>query len=184
MRMTAEEFIGLVSRQGIKCHIRRGQIHLTGGEGDLLNKLRAVLRDNPELAQGVKEHIEGASLMTAAEYVRECENAGIVLKIDAWSYDIDMAGGSEKARARLRMILEKSPDLKARVVLFEARKTPALMDSIQERACIRWAEGYTDSQASAVQCNDTETGEGSARDNDGQIILKPRTEWDAELARL
>ena len=95
-----------------------------------------------------------------------------------------MAGGSEKARARLPMILEKSPDLKARVVLFEARKTPALMDSIQERACIRWAEGYTDSLTSAVQCNYAETGETITRDNDGQIILKPRTEWDAELARL
>lgn len=116
MRITAFEFIGLVSRQGIKCDVRRGQLTLTGKEGDMLNKLRAVLRDNPSLAQGVKEHIEGASLMTADEFARECDSAGIVLQIDIWLKTLDMAGGSEKARARLRRILDGDSRLKKELI--------------------------------------------------------------------
>lgn len=49
---------------------------------------------------------EGAPLMTADEFARECENAGVVLQIDIWLKTLDMAGGSEKARARLRRILD------------------------------------------------------------------------------
>ena len=120
MRITACEFIGLVSRQGIKCHIRRGQIHLTGKEGELLNKLRAVLMDNPELAQGVKEHIEGAERMTAGEFVRECANSGVVLKIDIWLKTLYMAGGSEKSRTRLSSILDRDKRLKKEVIQREA----------------------------------------------------------------
>lgn len=186
MRITAQEFIGLVRRQGIKCDIHKGQLRLTGGESDMLNKLRAVLRDNPSLAQGVKEHTpeEDESLMTAREFLRECENAGIVLQIDAWTYDISMAGVSEKAQRRLCKVLEKRPELKARVVLLKAMKDTALMDSIEERACIRWSEGYSDSLYMAVLSNLTETGEEVKKDANGQIILRPRSDMRAELARL
>ena len=120
MRMTAGEFIGLVRRQGIKCDVRKGQLRLTGNGGDMLNKLRAVLKDNPELAQGVKEHIESALRLTAGEYMRECENAGIVLKIDSCGYGVDMAGGSEKTRARLRNILDRDPLLKRELIMCES----------------------------------------------------------------
>lgn len=174
MRITASDFIGLVRRQGIKCDVHKGQLLLTGGESDMLNRLRAVLKDNPSLAQGVKEHIEDESLMTAREFMRECENAGISLQIDAWTYDIKLSGVSEKAQRRLGKVLEKRPELKARVVLLKAMKDTTLMDSIEERACIRWSEGYSDSLYMAVLCNITETGETVEKDVNGQIILMPR----------
>ena len=184
MRMTAGEFIGLVRRQGIKCDVHRGQMRLTGNGGDMLNKLRAVLKDNPELAQGVKEQIEGESLMTAGEFVRECANAGSVLQIDTWTYDISMAGVSEKAQRRLEKVLEKRPELKASVVLLKAMKDSALRDSIQERACIRWSEGYSDSLLMAVLSNYQPTGETVEKDANGQIILRPRSDIRDELASL
>lgn len=184
MKITASDFIGLVRRQGIKCDVHKGQLLLTGGESDMLNRLRAVLKDNPSLAQGVKEHIEDESLMTAREFLRECENAGIVSQIDAWTYDISMAGVSEKAQRRLGKVLEKRPELKAQVILLKAMKDTALMDSIQERACIRWSEGYSDSLYMAVLSNLTETGEEVKKDANRQIILRPRSDMRAELARL
>ena len=184
MRITASDFIGLVRRQGIKCDVHKGQLLLTGGESDMLNRLRAVLKDNPSLAQGVKEHIEDESLMTAREFMRECENVGISLQIDAWTYDISMAGVSEKAQRRLGKVLETRPELKAQVILLKALKDTALMDSIQERACIRWSEGYSDSLLKAVQSNYHATGAEIEKDKDGRIILMPRSDMSAELASL
>ena len=150
----------------------------------MLNKLRAVLKDNPELAQGVKEHIQAESRLTAGEYMKECENAGVMLQIDTWGSDIDMAGGNERTRARLCNILAREPRLKAEVILHEAMKDPDLMYSIQERASIRWSNGYSDSLLSAVLCGITSTCEEIERGADGEIIMKPRQDWSAELARV
>ena len=68
-------------------------------------------------------------------------------------------------------------------ILRRAVKDSDLMDSIQERACIRWSEGYSDSLYMAVLSGLTSTGETTERDNDGQIILKPKTDWDAEISK-
>lgn len=68
-------------------------------------------------------------------------------------------------------------------ILRQAVKTPDLMDEIQERACIRWSEGYSDSLFMAVLSGLTSTGEKAERDNDGNIILKPKTDWDAEMLK-
>lgn len=59
---------------------------------------------------------EGESLMTADEFARECDSAGIVLQIDIWLKTLDMAGGSEKARARLRRILDGDSRLKKELI--------------------------------------------------------------------
>lgn len=69
MRMTAEEFIGLMSRQGIQCRLRRGQIALTGENEELLSKLRGVLKGNPNLEHGVKKHLQEATRMMADKCV-------------------------------------------------------------------------------------------------------------------
>jgi hypothetical protein len=72
---------------------------------------------------------------------------------------------------------------KATEILRKALKDKALMDSIQERACIRWSDGYSDSLYSAVLSNIASTEEMIERDNDGNIILKPKTDWKAELSK-
>ena len=68
-------------------------------------------------------------------------------------------------------------------ILRRAEKDSDLMDSIQERACIRWSEGYSDSLYMAVLSGITSTGETAERDNDGNIILKPKTDWEAEISK-
>ena len=68
-------------------------------------------------------------------------------------------------------------------ILRRAVNDPDLMDMIQERACIRWAEGYSDSLYMAALSGLTSTGEITLRDNDGQIILKPKTDWEAEISK-
>ena len=68
-------------------------------------------------------------------------------------------------------------------ILRRAVKDSDLMDSIEERACIRWSEGYSDSLYMAVLCNITETGETVEKDKDGNIILKPKTDWEAEISK-
>ena len=68
-------------------------------------------------------------------------------------------------------------------ILRRAVKDSDLMDSIQERACIRWSEGYSDSLYMAVLSYITSTGETAERDNDGKIILKPKTDWEAEISK-
>ena len=120
MKMTAGEFIGLLNRQGIECRIHRGRIVLTGEECDMLNSLRAVLKGNPSFERRIVRHIEEATRMTAGEYLRECENAGVMLQIDTWGSDIDMAGGNERTRARLCNILTREPLLPTQSAIFGA----------------------------------------------------------------
>lgn len=68
-------------------------------------------------------------------------------------------------------------------ILRQAVKDSDLMDMIQERACIRWSEGYSDSLYMAVLSGLTSTGETTEWDNNGQIILKPKTDWEAEISK-
>lgn len=72
---------------------------------------------------------------------------------------------------------------KAAAILRQAVNDSNLMDMIQERACIRWAEGYSDSLLMAVLCNIASAGEKAERDANGEPILKPKTDWDAEISK-
>lgn len=72
---------------------------------------------------------------------------------------------------------------KAAEILHRAVNDSALMDSIQERACIRWSDGYSDSLYMAVLSNYQPTGETVEKDKDGNIILKPKTDWEAEISK-
>ena len=72
---------------------------------------------------------------------------------------------------------------KAAEILRRAVKDSALRDSIQERAYIRWSDGYSDSLYMAVLSNYQATGETVEKDKDGNIILKPKTDWEAEISK-
>ena len=77
--------------------------------------------------------------------------------------------------------IAENPELEAELIL---RKADAdLMDAITERAAIRWSNGLSDSLFDAVLCNIKPLNERPARDEDGRLILRPRTDWEAELEK-
>ena len=77
--------------------------------------------------------------------------------------------------------IAENPELEAELIL---RKADAdLMDAITERAAIRWSNGLSDSLFDAVLCNIKPLNERPARDEDGRLILRPRTDWSVELEK-
>lgn len=85
--------------------------------------------------------------------------------------------------AALRKALDEQPELEAELILREAARNPDLLDMIQERACIRWENGYSDSLYMAVLCNINPTGEIAELDEKGHPRLRQKTDWDKELKR-
>lgn len=68
-------------------------------------------------------------------------------------------------------------------ILREAARNPGLLERIKERASIRWSDGLSDSLYDAVLCNIEPLNKSAERDADGKIILRPCTDWDAELKK-
>ena len=75
-----------------------------------------------------------------------------------------------------------TPEQKAAEILRRAISNPELLERIKERACIRWADGLSDSLFDAVLCHYKRLNEKVQRDNEGKIILRPKTDWSEELA--
>lgn len=84
--------------------------------------------------------------------------------------------------AALRKALDEQPELEAELILRETARNPDLYDMVKERAAIRWSNGYSDTLYMAVLCNIKPTGETTERDKDEQIILKPVTDENPEIA--
>ena len=63
----------------------------------------------------------------------------------------------------------------AKEILFKALNDINLLDTITERACIRWADGYSDSLLNAVLCNIGVSTGGRTEE------LKPQTKWVDEI---
>ena len=75
------------------------------------------------------------------------------------------------------------PEKEAKRILREAVKNPDLLYDIKERASIRWSNGLSDSLFNAVLCNLKPLNEKAERDSNGEIILKPKTDWQEELRK-
>lgn len=75
------------------------------------------------------------------------------------------------------------PEQEAKQILCKALKNPDLLYTIKERASIRWSNGLSDSLFSAVLCNLKSLNEKTERDSNGEIILKPKTNWREELTK-
>ena len=83
-----------------------------------------------------------------------------------------------------KKLTRAAAERKAIAILREAMNDPDLRYSIEERACIRWCEGLSDSLFDAVLCNFITLDEMSEHDNEGKIIKKPRTDWQEELNKI
>lgn len=79
--------------------------------------------------------------------------------------------------------LKRNPELEVELILREAVRNPDLLESIKERASIRWADGLSDSLYDAVLCNIKPIEEEPERDAEGKIILQSCTDWDMELKK-
>lgn len=89
----------------------------------------------------------------------------------------------EKVPQEVIDALKNNPELETEVILKEALVNSDLLDSIKERASIRWAEGLSDSLYNAVLSNIQPIGEEPERDAKGKIILKAESDWEEELKR-
>ena len=79
--------------------------------------------------------------------------------------------------------IAENPELEAELILRKAKTDADLMDAITERASIRWSNGLSDSLLDAVLCNIRPLNEKAHHDEKGKIILRPRTDWEAELKK-
>lgn len=92
-----------------------------------------------------------ATKVTPEAYKRELLKAGIGCFVSCGR--LVLRGGHPQERERLYELLHDSPDLEARIILRIAMNDPDLMYEIEERASIRWVEGYSASLYLAVLCN-------------------------------
>ena len=100
---------------------------------------------------------------------------------EAWENNQAVLKGQDSSFSFRRH--EGQAERRAVAVLREAMKKPDLLDAIKERASIRWSNGLSDSLFSAVLCNLKPLNELAERDSEGNIILKPCSDWQEELKR-
>ena len=183
MKLTADRFLRLLENRGIEYAIQSGHLMLMGTETNLITRLNNLLDTNAEFEAGITQYINRSHCMTLKEFQLALEGAGIRAELSDL-HTLKLHGGKDKTRNRLMDILERNSLLKAAVSLSLAVKNSELLDAIQERACIRWESGYSDSLLMAVLSGIALTGETIQRDNDGEIVLRPKTDWNAELSSL
>ncbi|MBQ6664903.1 MAG: hypothetical protein IJM68_04865 [Synergistaceae bacterium] len=69
---------------------------------------------------------------------------------------ISLSGGDARALEYYGEMIRAHPRIEAHLILELAREDKDVMDVIEERAAIRWAEGLPGDVFSAVLCNITE----------------------------
>ncbi|MBQ9628342.1 MAG: hypothetical protein IJR43_03645 [Synergistaceae bacterium] len=183
MKLTAENFLNLLSDRGVRYSIQANDICLIHDDSELIKKIYALIDSKPEFKAAVIQHINIQHGLSLKEFMTDAEGAGVHIEL-VDTFTLTFRGGKDTAQKRIAGILERNRRLKAVVILSLAAKNIDFLDVIQECACRRWSDGYTDSLLMAVLCNLTRTGETIERDADGQIILKPKTDWDAEISHL
>lgn len=82
-----------------------------------------------------------------------------------------------------RKALDGLPEVEVELILKAAVHNPDLLDAIKERASIRWSDGLSDTLYNAVLCNIKPLNEHVEIGEYGIPILKPKTDWDAELLK-
>ena len=183
MKLTAENFLKLLEDNSISFIVQSNKIFFTNGDSELIKKLYALIDDKPECEAAVIRHMNNQQGMSLQEFMTDLQGAGVHVEL-VDTYTLNFTGGKDKSRERLAGILERDNRLKAALILSLAAKNKNFLDVIQECACNRWCDGYSDSLLMAVLCNLTHTGETVERNPNGEIVLQPKTDWDKEIASL
>ncbi len=180
MKMTVNEYINALHSMGVDISVHDDVISLTGQDKEVINRLYDVLNNSPDFKAKLIQYLKTFTKMSCKEFMQELNNTGVELSISFSAFDIKLnfTGGSNKARLRLEGILTADKCLKAKVILSQAMNKTDLMDIIQERACIRYADGYSDSLIMAVMSYFAPTGEKEHKE------LRPQTDWEKELNTL
>lgn len=183
MKLTVKNFLKLLNDKGISCTVQNENILFSEGDTNLINNLYVLLDKNPDLEAAVIQHINIQHELSLKEFMTDSEGAGVQIElVDAFT--LTFTGGKDRTRKRIAGILERNSRLKAAVILSIAAKNSNFLDVIQEYACRRWSDGYSDSLLMAVLANISRTHETIERDADGEPILKPKTDWNAEISHL
>lgn len=146
------------------------------------------------------------------EFLRELDRYGITYSLSDTIFipRVELHGSNAEGLKKCCAVLAANPEIEAWIILHEATKNDTLLDTLQERACIRWSEGLSDSLYMAVLGNLTSTDEtveysdkpdmelvkfkrslgiseaaimDKERSPSVWIKLKPKTDWNAELEK-
>ena len=183
MKLTVKTFLKLLNDRRIKYTVQGNNIFFIHNDSELIKKIYALIDSKPEFEAAVIQYLNIQHGLTLKEFMLDVEGAGVHIEL-VDTFTLKFTGGKDRTRKRITELLEKNSRLKASVILSLAIKNPDFLDDIQECACRRWSDGYSDSLLMAVLCNIARTSETIERDADGQIILKPKTDWDAEISHL
>ena len=180
MKKTAQEFITELATMGVSISVHDDTIALEGQDKEFINALYEKFDSSPELRTAIIKHLRTYSKLSCKNFLQELENMGVKLnvKFSGFEFNLNFTDGKEKARSRLMNLLNNDKMLKAKIILSQAMNKPDLMDMIKERACIRYADGYSDSLIMAVMSYFAPTGEKEHKE------LRPQTDWTKELNTL
>ena len=145
MKIKPRDFLELLHSEGIMYWIRNEHIVLSGTNDELISKLSVLLAKSKDFEAAL---IKFMNTINPLEFIHELQSYGLHYEIK--NYRIQLIGGNDKVLARCRKTIAANPELEAKLILHEAMINPDLLDEIQERACIRWSEGYSDSLYMAV----------------------------------
>ena len=81
------------------------------------------------------------------------------------------------------MNAQKEAQAEAERIMRQVVKDADLLEGIEERASIQWEQGLSDSLYQTVLRRLMECNEKIERDAEGRPILKPITDWEAELEK-
>ena len=85
---------------------------------------------------------------TGAGFLTSCRLRGIRARVSSWGRVVLL--GHPRVVDQARRILRTSPELEAAVLLELAEWDKALLDLLEERAAILWADGLPDSPLDAA----------------------------------
>ena len=183
MKLTVENFLTLLKDKGINYTVQGNAIFFMHNDSDLIKKIYALINSKSNFEAAVIQHIYSQHRISLKDFMLDAEGAGVHIEL-VDTYTLNFTGGKAQSRERLAGILERDTRLKAAVILSLAVKNSDYLFAIQECACNRWADGYSDSLLMAVLANLTHTGETITRDVNGKPVQKPKTDWDKEIVSL
>ena len=79
--------------------------------------------------------------MTEAQFIKNCKYLHLSYEVDIWTFRVRLINAPKE----MQEALETLPELEAKMVMRRAVRDESLLELIQERACIQYSEGLSDS---------------------------------------